>query len=242
MGTPAGATGNAQTREVFAAEAAAIAERHRRLTWLAPSRDESGVGPVLISEAPEIWTASDTAQSDGDALPPSIQGGRERGLVLHKLFEEVLTGETSDEPAALEDRARALIIAIGKPVADDPSQGLSPGELAGCVARTLALPQIVRLRPTLAPEFPAYAATVVGEVEQATAGIADAISFGSDGKPVMVIDWKSDVQPTAGIIEHYRAQVRAYLDMTGAERGLIVLVTSGEILAVAPSPVPAVAA
>jgi ATP-dependent exoDNAse (exonuclease V) beta subunit len=242
MGTPAGATGNAQTREVFAAEAAAIAERHRRLTWLAPSRDESGVGPVLISEAPEIWTASDTAQSDGDALPPSIQGGRERGLVLHKLFEEVLTGETSDEPAALEDRARALIIAIGKPVADDPSQGLSPGELAGCVARTLALPQIVELRPTLAPEFPAYAATVVGEVEQATAGIADAISFGSDGKPVVVIDWKSDVQPTAGIIEHYRAQVRAYLDMTGAERGLIVLVTSGEILAVAPSPVPAVAA
>jgi len=127
-------------------------------------------------------------------------------------------------------------------MANDPSQGLSPGELAACVTRTLALPLIVELRPTLAPEFPAYAATVVGEAEQATAGIADAISFGSDGKPVVVIDWKSDVQPTAGIIEHYRAQVRAYLDMTGAERGLIVLVTSGEILTVAPSPVPAVAA
>jgi exodeoxyribonuclease-5 len=241
MGAPAGAKGNAQTREVFAAEAAAIAERHRRLTWLAPSRDESGVGPVLISEAPEIWTASDTAQSDGEALPPSIQGGRERGLVLHKLFEEVLTGETTDEAAALEDRARALIVSIGKPVADDPSQGLSPGELAGCVTRTLALPLIAELRPSLAPEFPAYASTVVGDVEQATAGIADAISFSPDGKPVVVIDWKSDVQPSAETIEHYRAQVRAYLDTTGAERGLIVLVTSGEILTVAPSPVPAVA-
>ena len=59
---------------------------------------------------------------------------------------------------------------------------------------------------------------------------------------MVVIDWKSDVQPTPEIIEHYRGQVRAYLDMTGAERGLIVLVTSGEILTFAPSPVPAMAA
>jgi len=29
--------------------------------------------------------------------------------------------------------------------------------------------------------------------------------------------------------------VRAYLDMTGAARGLIVLVTTGEIIAVTPS-------
>ncbi len=40
---------------------------------------------------------------------------------------------------------------------------------------------------------------------------------------------KSDVQPTPETIDHYRAQVRAYLDMTGAARGLIVLVTTGEI-------------
>lgn len=241
MGTPASAASNAQTREVFAAEAAAIAERQHRLAWLAPSRDESVAGPVLAPEAPEIWTSSDTAESDGEAPPPSIQGGRERGLVLHKLLEEVLTGEIADELAALEDRARALIVAIGKPVANDPSQGLSPGELAGCVTRTLALPQIAELRPSLAPEFPAYASTNAGEVEQATAGIADAISFSTDGKPIVVVDWKSDIQPSAGIIEHYRGQVRAYLDMTCAERGLIVLMTSGEILTVAPLPTPGVA-
>ncbi|WP_340645715.1 UvrD-helicase domain-containing protein [Phenylobacterium sp.] len=242
MGVPSGVEGNLQTREVFAAEASAIAERHRRLTWLTPSRDESGTGPILMAEAPEIWTASDAVPSDGEALALSVQGGRERGLVLHKLIEEVLTGETVDVPAALEDRARALIVAIGKPVADDSSQGLSPGELAGCVTRTLALPQIAELRRTLAPEFPTFSSTVIDDVEQATAGIADAISFSPDGKPVVVIDWKSDVQPSAETIEHYRAQVRAYLDTTGAERGLIVLVTSGEILTVAPSPVPAVAA
>jgi hypothetical protein len=105
------------------------------------------------------------------------------------------------------------------------------------VTRTLALPEIVELRPTLAPEFPVHASTVIDGVEQATAGITDATSFGPDGEPQLVIDWKSDVQPTPETIDHYRAQVRNYLDMTGTDRGLIVLVTTGEILAVASSPV-----
>ena len=122
---------------------------------------------------------------------------------------------------------------------DDPSQGLSPGELAGCVTRTLALPEIADLRPTLAPEFPVYASMVIDDVEQAKAGVSDAVSFGPDGQLQVVIDWKTDVQPTKEIIDHYRAQVRNYLDMTGAKRGLIVLVTSGVALAVAPTPTPA---
>ena len=235
MGTAPAAEGNAQTREGFAAEAAAIADRHRRLTWLVPSRDESSTGPVLTPEAVEIWATSDASQHDDEVVQPSIQGGRERGLILHKLFEEVLTGETAEETAALNERAHALIIAIGKPVVDDPSQGLSPDELAGCVTRTLALPEIVELRPTLAPEFPVYASMVVNDVEQATAGIIDATSFDSDGNPQAVIDWKSDVHPVPETIDHYRAQVRNYLDMTGTARGLIVLVTSGTALLVMPS-------
>jgi exodeoxyribonuclease-5 len=28
------------------------------------------------------------------------------------------------------------------------------------------------------------------------------------------VDWKSDVTPATGTLDHYRAQVRAYLDMT----------------------------
>ncbi|WP_274608268.1 hypothetical protein [Paraburkholderia sp. PGU19] len=35
-------------------------------------------------------------------------------------------------------------------------------------------------------------------------------------------------------MEHYRTQVRAYLDVTG-ERGLIVFVTTGAIVAVEPT-------
>ncbi len=242
MGAAPTGQSNLQTREAFAAEAAAIADHHSRLTWLAPSRDETSSGPVVTPEAAEIWAASDQGQPYGEAAPASIQGGRERGLILHKLLEEVLTGETPDDLASLTERAQVLIAAIDKPMVDDPAQGLSPAELAGCVARTLALPEIAELRPTLAPEFPVYAAAFVDDLEQATAGIADALSFGPDGTPRVVIDWKSDVHPSPEIIEHYRAQVRNYLDMTGTERGLIVLVTSGEILTVMPSPVAAVAA
>ncbi|WP_312064015.1 UvrD-helicase domain-containing protein [Brevundimonas sp.] len=242
MDAAAAGEGNQQTRESFAAEAAAIAERHRRLTWLAPSRDENNPGPVLTPEAVEIWAARDARQPNDEAERPSIQGGRERGLILHKLLEEVLTGETAEDSAALTDRARSLIAALGRPAAEDPSRGLAPGELAGCVTRTLALPEIAALRPVLTPELPVYAAVLLEQVEQATAGIADAIALGPNGAPQVVIDWKSDVHPTPETVDHYRAQVRAYLDMTGAAHGLIVLVTTGEIIAVTPSPLAAVAA
>jgi exodeoxyribonuclease-5 len=39
-------------------------------------------------------------------------------------------------------------------------------------------------------------------------------------------------EPAAEIHDHYRAQVRAYLDITETERGLIVLVTSGVVIPV----------
>ena len=84
---------NDQSRESFAAEAAAIIGRQRRLVWLAPSRDESSPGPVLTPEAMEIWATSEASQPDDEVTTPSVQGGRERGLILHKLLEEVLTGE-----------------------------------------------------------------------------------------------------------------------------------------------------
>ena len=45
-----------------------------------------------------------------------------------------------------------------------------------------------------------------------------------------MVDWKSDVDPSPETVEHYRAQVRTYLDMTGADRGLIVMMTGGRIV------------
>ena len=69
----------------------------------------------------------------------------------------------------------------------------------------------------------------------ATAGIADALTVGAEGRPVVVVDWKSDVAPDPQTLDHYRGQVRAYLDMTGAEQGLIVLMTSATVISVSPS-------
>ena len=177
-------------------------------------------------EPPILATDGDGAPADGTASA-AIQGGRERGTILHKLIEEVLTGETEEEERPLSDRAEILIRSLGLPVTDDPAHGLAPAELAGCVLRALALPEVAALRPRLVPELPVYASTATDSHEEASAGIVDAIAFDTDGKPDVVIDWKSDVDPSPETLEHYRAQVRAYLDMTGAERGLVVCMTPG---------------
>ena len=223
---------NEQTRAVFAAEAVAIAERTCSIVWRTPSRDEGAAHSVMREEAPTILvTDGDGAPADGTAAA-AIQGGRERGLILHKLIEEVLTGETAEAELELVARAETLIRALGLPVLDDPAQGLAPAEIAGSVFRALSLPQVAVLRPGLVPEFAVYGFSEGDTHEEATAGIVDAIVFGPDGTPETVIDWKSDVDPSPDTLEHYRAQVRVYLEVTGAERGLVVLVTNGIVVSV----------
>lgn len=225
---------NEQTRKSFAAEAKAIANRQVRLTWIAPSRDENATGAALQHEEANIWTSSDGPPAELET-PTPVQGGRERGLILHKLMEEILTGEIDESRWALATRAEELIRALGRIPAGDPAAGLAPEELAGCVARTLALPQVADLRPTLLAEFPVYALRGENINLVATAGIADALTV-SDDRPAVIVDWKSDVNPDHESIEHYRSQVRTYLDATGAELGLIVLMTSGTVISVMPSP------
>ena len=226
---------NRQTREVFASEAAAVVASHQRIVWRTPSRDESADGPVLREEAQEILvTDGDGAPADND-IAAAIQGGRERGLILHKLIEEVLTGETAETIPDLIARADMMIRALGHPVMDDPALGLAPVELADCVLRALSLPEVITVRPRLKPEFPVYASEPGETHEEATAGVADAIAFDPDGELKLVIDWKSDVNPSPGTLDHYCEQVRAYLDVTGAERGLVVLATSGAVIPVTPT-------
>jgi exodeoxyribonuclease-5 len=236
IATAGAGVGNVQTRATFSAEAEAIIARQTRLTWLAPSRDENAAGTVLQEEETGIWTGSaDEQPRELEATAP-VQGGRERGLILHKLMEEVLTVETDAATPTLTERAGDLIRALGRAPVADPAAGLSAEELAGCVVRTLALPEIAALRPALLAEFPVYAARAEDGEETATAGIADALTLTADGRPAVVVDWKSDVNPDPQTLDHYRAQVRAYLDMTGAERGLIVLMTSGAVITVSPPP------
>ena len=226
---------NAQTREVFSNEAASIADRQKHLKWLAPSRDESAAGPAVREEESSIWTNTADDQPPEAEKQITVQGGRERGLVLHKLMEEVLTEELQDSPQELSRRALELIHALGRTAVTDPARGLSPDEMAGCITRTLSSPEITDLLRNLRPEIPVYATRPSEDGEIAIAGIADAMTIGPDGRPVVVVDWKSDVSPDAQRLDHYRDQVRTYLDMTGAERGLIVLMTTGKVISVSPS-------
>ncbi|WP_172122510.1 UvrD-helicase domain-containing protein [Devosia sp. 919] len=222
-----------QSREVFAAEALAIVSATTRLEWLAPSRGE---GPSAASEPLEGLAAVFAPDGEG-ALPPSkpstkIQGGRERGLIIHKLLEEVLTGETLDGLNELEARAEHLIADLGAQSVSDPSLGLCAGEIARVILSTLLLPEIASVRPMLVPEFPVFAMETTDGVETATAGTIDALVVDQNGRPLVAIDWKSDVKPSPETAEHYRKQVRRYLEVTGAAKGLIVFVTSGELIEV----------
>lgn len=90
------------------------------------------------------------------AVPASeVTGSATRGIILHKLMEEVLTGETQDTPAELERRAADLLAQLGREPSADPKSGIPPREVAATVARTLLLPEIAALRPRLISSVPA---------------------------------------------------------------------------------------
>ena len=106
---------------------------------------------------------------------PAVAGSSTRGILLHKLMEEVLLGETNDGAAYLERRARELLAQLGIEPTEDPKSGISPAELAATVVRTLNLPEIQKLRPRLLPELPIFGhqdvrASVNGSLGQCSLG------------------------------------------------------------------------
>ncbi|WP_457281012.1 UvrD-helicase domain-containing protein [Polaromonas sp. P5_D5] len=223
-------TQNLQTRDVFSQEAAAISALKRQIAWISPSRNEDPATPLIQVEAPVVVVASLTGKINDSGLTTyPVQGGRERGLVLHKLLEEVLTGETLDDVHALTTRVEALAAMLGVATFDDPSKGLSSLELASTTRRALALEAVAAVRDRLVPEFGVFSAKTVEGKEHVTTGVADAIAFSADGSAEVVIDWKSDVAPGPEAIAHYERQVRAYMEITGTPTGLIVFATPGMV-------------
>jgi hypothetical protein len=67
-----------------------------------------------------------------------------------------------------------------------------------------------------------------------TGGVADAVACDANGAIDLVIDWKTDINPSARQIDLYREQIRDYLDATRAPEGLLVFVTTGQVIAVRP--------
>ncbi|MBY3157182.1 UvrD-helicase domain-containing protein [Rhizobium laguerreae] len=157
-----------------------------------------------------------------------IEGGVERGNVLHKLMEEILTGET--DVATVEDRARELIVQVAA-AAGDKAPELHAREIAECVKRTMALPEIVAILPRLVPEMGTSGSRWEGNVEILTMGVSDAMAF-DQGKADVVVDWKGDLRPSTQTVGMYKAQVGDYVKMAGARRGLIVFMSTGNVVEV----------
>ncbi|MEH6952557.1 UvrD-helicase domain-containing protein [Nitrobacter sp. NHB1] len=219
---------NGQTREIFAAESAAIFAGRKTVTWRRPSRselDQVGQGEAKIESA-EIPEAIEIA-------PAAVLGSSTRGTILHKLIEEVLTGEAGDAKADLEARAADLIRQMGQEPVADPKRGICAAELAGAVLRTLMLPDVAALRQRLVPELPLFGSEVRDGQDILLSGQADAVAFDETGAIDVVVDWKSDVSPEPSSIGHYRQQIGDYRRQTKAKRALLVFMTTGQVVDVA---------
>jgi hypothetical protein len=136
---------NTQDETTWRSEAVIIAATRRSIVWRSPSRHELPPGAVPPPDRDEIFADAVALseqlpfEPDAAAVAGVIRGSRERGLVVHKLLEEVLTGETIDHAEALEIRGTALLAQLGTPEASRPEDGPHAPELAATTLRALAI-------------------------------------------------------------------------------------------------------
>ncbi len=210
---------NGQSEDQWVIEAAAISAARPRLSRRTPHLAEDGDPP---SEIP-VFEAQETISTQ------KIRGGLKRGLVLHKLLEEVLTGEISDTEEALASRGAQLVAQLSH--LRDPNP--EPREMAGCILRTFLLDAVAAVRDRLVPEWNVAASHVIPDgSEELILGVADAVVPQDSGPPSLVVDWKSDVVPSAGKTAKYSGQLAEYLRASGAAEGLLVYLTTGDVVRV----------
>jgi ATP-dependent exoDNAse (exonuclease V) beta subunit len=218
------AAANNQTSEVFASQAAQVARSSPAIEWKRPS-DEDPDRPENFEIAPGESTISLDA-------PVPLAGGRLRGILLHKLMEEFLTGELVEDEASVRDRARTLLgdlvgvqrLASGSvPDAD---------EAATIALRTLRLPDVASQRSSMRAEIPVWTSPAP---EVLLAGRADAVLVDDHGHVTTVFDWKSDIAPSPADRIRHAGQLSDYLATTGASRGAVVYMTLGETVWVQPA-------
>jgi exodeoxyribonuclease-5 len=215
---------NGQTRSQFAEQARKIVDATLTIKWHRPSLHED----APPSESSPVF--SDPESAEEELLPIEIKGSTKRGRILHKLMEEVLTGETQDTIVDLKHRACELLTQLGETPAADPKASISPEEVAHTVLRTLALPEVAALRPRLLPEITVFGGNRSGMEETLVSGVADALASDEDGKIDTIVDWKSDVEVLPDRVAHYLEQLRTYRKQTGAERALLVFMTSSKVI------------
>ena len=217
VGHEARPTVNMQDHPTFEAEGARVVARTPAFRWIRPSdRDDDRIEDI-------------GAETDIVGRPVGSEtagAGRVRGLVLHKLIEEILAKELGEDPAVLARRADTLLHDLTDGTPDD-GQPLA-SELAQTVLATLSLPDIAVMRTGLVPEYAVHAFIDRDGDARPVDGRADAVFIGPHGIQV-VLDWKSDVAPSAAARNAHRDQMLTYMQATSAKRGAIVYMTNGAV-------------
>ncbi len=208
---------NTQTAEVFAEEAAAVLASAPPITWRRPS-DHDLDRPEVVETTP-VDESADILEA-----PSAVGAGRVRGVLLHKLMEEMLTGELEGIEASVIGRAGELAAELMAMYAGGPQPDAA--ECAATALRARRLPEIAALWDRLEAESPIYAADADGTL---IAGRADAIAI-TEGRVDVVVDWKSDLEPSARTRADHMGQLSDYLRILGASRGAIVYLSRDEVV------------
>jgi len=216
VASPANMHTNEQTEAVFTAERERLAAASTPIIWDRPSDRDAD----RSADTTDTFVVDTTA--DGLRI---VGAGQVRGNVLHKLMEELLNGELSAVREQGIQRAAELLDQLQQTV-DDETEAVRPDpiEMAETALRTLDLPELIPFIEQLVPEIPLWAASA----PRFLAGRADAAVMEGD-RIVLVVDWKSDVNPDAAAQSAHAAQLRDYLRVTGAERGAIVYISVGHV-------------
>lgn len=206
-----------QSRDQFRKESYKLKQSSSQLTWVTPSKDE-----VPVTDLDTTFLDLGESTLHEDELPPVAGPGLVRGQVIHRLIEEILTGETPLDQAT--ERAEILVTQIQSYPEIELPDSIDPVEISLRVARALQLPQIHPIIDSLVPECPVYNFESENGASSVVVGIADAISFSLDGTPQLIIDWKSGQVET-----HHEEQIAAYMRATSINRGLLVYVDSAQV-------------
>jgi hypothetical protein len=170
-----------------------------------------------------------TARTIDDAFefeqPPG--DGRLRGVVLHKLMEEFLTGELDDgDPAMVEGRADTMLRELTGLGGEAPASHPDPAEMARTASRTLQFKDVAAFRAHLVSEVPIWSGS---QDPILTAGRAYTVAV-RESVLLAVPDWKSDVSPSREDRSGHIAQLTDYVTSIGAPKGAIVYMSLGEVI------------
>jgi len=216
---------NMQTPEVFEAEQSRINKAFLDIRWIRPSDGDPDL--VQFHAAPAVaW------EQPIEPTSP-VRGSSLRGIILHKLMEDFLTGELEESAEAAERRSSRLVRELVP--ADAPMPQLDVQELSATALRTIALKELSDDRDNVIAEVPVYG-TIGVDIDRLIAGRADAVRY-RNGDAEIVFDWKSDVDSKPDDHATYAHQLAQYVHVLRAKRGAIVYMTTGEIQWVEPAQV-----